>query len=123
LKLGRGSISDVEWLIQLYQLRYAAEHPELQRLSTLGTIDVLVKLELLNKDQAEQLRAGWMISARARSALVLAVDKLVDILPTDRRQLEATARILEYEPGSASKLEEDYLAATRRARKVFEELF
>ncbi len=123
LKLGRGSISDVEWLVQLYQLRYAAKHPELQSLSTLGTLEELVRLRLLSKEQADQLRAGWMISARARSALVLAVDKLVDILPTDRRQLEATARILEYVPGSASKLEDDYLAATRRSRKVFEELF
>ncbi len=123
LKLGRGSISDVEWLVQLYQLRYAGKHPQLQSLSTLGTLDELVKLNLLSAEQAEQLRAGWLISARCRSALVLAVDKLIDILPTDRRQLEATARILEYTPGSASKLEDDYLAATRRARKVFEELF
>ena len=123
LKLGRGSISDVEWLIQLYQLRYAGLHPQLRSLGTLETLDQLVELKLLSAPQAEQLRSGWMISARARSALVLAVDKLVDILPTDRRQLEATARILEYTPGSASKLEEDYLATTRRARKVFEELF
>lgn len=123
LKLGRGSISDVEWLVQLYQLRYAGEHQQLRSLSTLGTLQELVHLNLISREHAEQLRAGWLISARARSALVLAVDKLVDILPTDRRQLEATARILEYTPGSASQLEDDYLAATRRARKVFQELF
>lgn len=123
LKLGRGSISDVEWLVQLYQLRYAGSHPQLRSLGTLATLDQLVDLKLLAAQQAEQLRSGWLISARARSALVLAVDKLIDILPTDRRQLEATARILEYKPGSASELEEDYLASTRKARKVFEELF
>ena len=123
LKLGRGSISDVEWLVQLYQLRFAAQYPQLRSLSTLATLDELVNLNLLSSEQAEHLRAGWLISARARSALVLAVDKLVDILPTDRSQLEATARILAYVPGTASKLEDDYLAATRRARKVFEQLF
>ncbi len=123
LKLGRGSISDVEWLVQLYQLRYASAHPQLRSLGTLGVLDELSSLKIIHPQQAEQLRAGWLIAARARSALVLAVDKLVDILPTDRRQLEATARILEYSPGEASRLEDDYLAATRRARKVFEELF
>lgn len=123
LKLGRGSISDVEWLVQLYQLRYASAHPQLRSLGTLGVLDELASLKIIEPQQAEQLRAGWLIAARARSALVLAVDKLVDILPTDRLQLEATARILEYSPGEASRLEDDYLAATRRARKVFEELF
>lgn len=123
LKLGRGSISDVEWLVQLYQLRYASAHPQLRSLGTLGVLDELANLKIIQTQQAQQLRAGWLIAARARSALVLAVDKLVDILPSDRRQLEATARILEYNPGDASKLEDDYLAATRRARKVFEELF
>jgi glutamate-ammonia-ligase adenylyltransferase len=45
------------------------------------------------------------------------------VLPTDRRQLEGIARILEYPAGGAAKLEEDYLAFTRRARMVFERLF
>ena len=31
--------------------------------------------------------------------------------------------MLEYPPGSASVLEEDYLRATRRARRVFERRF
>ncbi|CAB4568980.1 unannotated protein [freshwater metagenome] len=123
LKLGRGSISDVEWLVQLYQLRYAAKHPELQRVGTLEVLQELAKLSIISMDQAQILNAGWSIATRTRSALVLAVDKLIDILPSDRRQLEATSRILEYSPGSASELEDDYLAATRRSRKVFEELF
>ena len=53
----------------------------------------------------------------------MSVDKLVDILPADRKQLEAMARILEYAPGSASRLEEDYLSTTRKARAVYEKLF
>jgi len=33
------------------------------------------------------------------------------------------ARMMEYAPGSANRLEEDYLAVTRRARAVFERRF
>jgi glutamate-ammonia-ligase adenylyltransferase len=33
------------------------------------------------------------------------------------------ARILEYSAGSATQLEEDYLAFTRRSRMVYERLF
>lgn len=123
LKLGRGSISDIEWLVQLYQLRFAYPYPQLRSQGTLAVLTELERLSLITQDQSQTLRAGWSIATRARSALVLAVDKLVDLLPTDRVQLEATARILEYAPGAAAQLEDDYLSATRRARKVFEELF
>ena len=123
LKLGRGSISDIEWLVQLYQLRFAYPYPQLRSQGTLAVLTELERLSLITQDQSQTLRAGWSIATRARSALVLAVDKLVDLLPTDRVQLEATARILEYAPGAAAQLEDDYLSSTRRARKVFEELF
>ena len=123
LKLGRGSISDVEWLVQLYQLRFAAEVPALQSLSTLDTIQALVASGKLSAQSAQKLSEAWLLASRIRSAIVLGQDKSIDILPIDRNQLEVTARILELEPGSAAKLEEMYLATTRKARQVFEELF
>ena len=123
LKLGRGSISDVEWVVQLYQMKHASQKPELRVLGTLEALAQLEKLGDFSKEQAENLRAGWLIASRCRSALVLAIDKLIDLLPNDRRALEATARILEYKPGSAADLEADYLAATRKARRSYEELF
>ncbi|MEN9854027.1 MAG: hypothetical protein RLZ30_136, partial [Actinomycetota bacterium] len=123
LKLGRGSISDVEWVVQLYQMKLARTRPELRVLGTLEALGQLEKLSEFSKEQAENLLAGWLIASRCRSALVLAIDKLIDLLPTDRRALEATARILEYKPGAAAELEADYLAATRKSRRSYEELF
>ena len=49
--------------------------------------------------------------------------KTADVLPTDRQALEGVSRLLEYPPGSASQLEEDYLRTTRLARQVFERRF
>ena len=123
LKLGKGSISDVEWLVQLFQLRNASQDSKLRVLGTLEALDELESLGKISKQEAQSLRAAWLLASRCRSALVLAVDKLVDILPADRKQLEAMARILEYAPGSASRLEEDYLSTTRKARAVYEKLF
>jgi glutamate-ammonia-ligase adenylyltransferase len=123
LKLGKGSVSDVEWLVQLFQLRLAVGEPRLRTQGTLDALEALAELGHITDQQAKVLRAGWLISSRCRSALVLSVDKLLDILPTDIRQLEAMARIMEYPPGSASQLEQDYLSATRRSRAVYEELF
>ena len=123
LKLGRGSLSDVEWFVQLLQLQHAGSMPALRTTSTLGALDAAVDAELLPAEDAAKLRAAWIIASRARSAMTLWTAKTADVLPTDRQQLEGVARLLEYPPGGAARLEEDYLRTTRLARQVFERRF
>lgn len=123
LKVGRGSLSDVEWFVQLLQLQHAAKIPALQTTSTLVALEEAASAGLVTETDAATLRAAWMFASRARSAITLWTNKTSDVLPSDRVQLEGIARVMEYPPGSANQLEEDYLAVTRRARKVFERLF
>ena len=123
LKLGRGSLSDVEWFVQLLQLQHAAAETSLRTTSTLRALDAAVAVSLVPAADAERLRAAWLIASRARSAMTLWSAKTADVLPADRRQLEGVARIMEYPVGSASQLEEDYLRTTRLARQVFERTF
>lgn len=123
VKLGRGSLSDVEWYVQLLQLEHAARIPDLQTPSTLDALDVAVREGLVVPSDAETLRAAWVFAARARSALTLWLNKTTDVLPVERGQLEGVARIMGYPPHSASELEQDYLAITRRSRATFERGF
>lgn len=123
LKLGRGSLSDVEWFVQLLQLQYAAREPALATTSTLEALTAAVDAQLVTAKDADRLRAAWIIASRARSALTLWSNKTIDVLPIDRPQLEGVARLLGYPAGGASRLEEDYLRTTRLARQVFERGF
>jgi [glutamine synthetase] adenylyltransferase / [glutamine synthetase]-adenylyl-L-tyrosine phosphorylase len=123
LKLGRGSLSDVEWFVQLLQLRHGARIAGLRTTSTLDALEVAHQEGFISVDDMQRLRDAWILASRARSALTLWTAKTADLLPTDRQQLEGVARILEYPPGSASVLEDDYLRTTRLARKVFERKF
>ncbi|UOQ89311.1 bifunctional [glutamine synthetase] adenylyltransferase/[glutamine synthetase]-adenylyl-L-tyrosine phosphorylase [Agromyces endophyticus] len=123
LKLGRGSISDVEWFVQLVQLQHGADLPALRTTSTLEALDAAADARLIAADDAETLRSAWIFASRARSALTLWLDKTTDVLPVERSQLEGVARIMGYPPGSATQLEHDYLQLTRRARAVFERGF
>lgn len=123
LKLGRGSLSDVEWLVQLTQLQSGARVPSLRTTSTLEALDAAVEAGLVTEADASTLRAAWVFASRARSAVTLWANKNSDVLPSDRKALDGIARLLEYPPGSATALEEDYLGVTRRARAVFERLF
>jgi glutamate-ammonia-ligase adenylyltransferase len=123
LKLGRGSLSDVEWFVQLLQLRFAASEPALRTTSTLEALAGAAAAGLITAADAEKLRAAWLIASRTRSALTLWTAKTADLLPVDRRQLDGVARLMEYPVGAASQLEEDYLRTTRLARQVFEREF
>ena len=123
LKLGRGSLSDVEWFVQLVQLQHAAATPGLRTPSTLGALAAGVEAGLITQRDADRLRDAWIIASRARSAMTLWTAKTADVLPTDRRQLDGVARLMGYGPGGAARLEEDYLRTTRLARQVFERGF
>ncbi|KQR54439.1 glutamine-synthetase [Leifsonia sp. Leaf336] len=123
LKLGRGSLSDVEWFVQLVQLQHAAAIPALRTTSTLEALAVAVEHDFIDAEDAAKLHDAWLFASRARSAMTLWTNKTADVLPADRVALEGVARLMEYPPGSASRVEEDYLAVTRRARAVFERSF
>lgn len=123
LKLGRGSLSDVEWYVQLIQLEHASRVPALRTTSTIDALAAAVEAGLVTASDAETLRAAWIFASRARSALTLWLDRTTDVLPVERTQLEGVARIMGYPPGSATQLEDDYLQVTRRARAVFERGF
>ena len=123
LKLGRGSLSDVEWLVQLIQMQHGNDHPSIRTPKTLSALEAMVAEGLIAEHDARVLSEAWLLASRIRSASVLWANKRSDVLPTDRRQLEGLARIMEYPRGSATQLEDDYLAFTRRARSVYDRLF
>lgn len=123
LKLGRGGLSDVEWLVQLLQLQHAGRYPELRTTSTLKALDAAASLGLLDAADAGLLSDAWRLASRIRSANVIWTGRASDLLPSSRRDLEAVARWCGYEEGMAAALEEDYLRVSRRARGVFEKVF
>ncbi|WP_217577076.1 hypothetical protein, partial [Streptomyces sp. GbtcB7] len=62
-------------------------------------------------------------ASRLRSANTLLSGQTSDVLPSDRGKLDGIGRLLEYEPRSATQVEEDWLRTARRARRAFENLF
>ena len=123
LKLGRGGLSDVEWLVQLIQLQHAHKVEGLRTTSTLDALDAAVDANLVAAEDAEVLRDAWLLATKIRGGNVLRGVRQSDLLPTLRDALEAVARWSGYTPGNARQLEEDYLRVTRNARKVYERLF
>jgi [glutamine synthetase] adenylyltransferase / [glutamine synthetase]-adenylyl-L-tyrosine phosphorylase len=123
LKLGRGSLSDVEFTVQLLQLQHGARHPEVRAISTIDALHRLRDAALLEAADADALEEAYRFCERARNARYLLTGKPGDALPTDGREASRLARLLGYEHRPQASLRDDYRRVTRRARKVVERVF
>jgi glutamate-ammonia-ligase adenylyltransferase len=123
LKLGRGGLADVEWTIQLLQIRYGAGVPGLRTTRTLEALEAAVEADLLALADAQALSEAWRASSGLRNAITQVRGRASDSLPRDTRQRAAVAHIRGYAPGESDELVNDYLRATRLARQVVERVF
>ncbi len=121
LKLGRGSLSDIEFLTQLLQLRHGAGHESLRTPGTLDALTALRSLELLTRDEADTLIESYLFCTRVRLRLHLQAGRVSDSMPTDPDELVRLASSLGF--SRAAELREHYRRVTRRARQVFERRF
>jgi glutamate-ammonia-ligase adenylyltransferase len=123
-KLGRGGLADIEWAVQLLQLRYADEVIGLRTTGTLAAMLAAVQAHRLQADDAAALEAAWRFASRARDAITLVRDKADDQLPKPGKLLDGVGQVLGYRTGfEAGQLIDDYRRVTRRARKVVESVF
>jgi len=123
LKLGRGALADVEWTVQLLQMRYAGTVPALRTTRTLAALDAAVEAELISASDAADLAASWTLVSRIRNASTLVRGRASDQLPRDARERAAVALVLGYGPGESDRMTNDHLRTTRRARAVVERVF
>jgi glutamate-ammonia-ligase adenylyltransferase len=123
VKLGRGGLADVEWTVQLLQLRHAAEVPGMRTTSTLGALAAAASAGVVEEADAAVLADAWRLASRLRNATMLWTGRANDSLPVSFRDLDGIARLAGYPPASAGRLDEDYLRTTRRARSVVERVF
>ncbi|TML43728.1 MAG: hypothetical protein E6G27_01065 [Actinobacteria bacterium] len=115
LKLGRGSLSDVEWTVQLLQLRHRVPAP-----GTMEGLAALVAAGAVEEADAQVLGQAYRFCERTRNRLYLVRGGPGDSLPTQAEQLARLARSLDTNPVA---LRDTDRRVTRRARQVVERLF
>jgi len=115
LKLGRGSLSDVEFTAQLLQLRHGV-----RATGTMPALRTLVDEGVLADDDADILMTSYRFCERTRNRWFLVNSRPENSLPTQPEQLLWLARSLDVTP---TDLRESYRRVTRRARRVVERLF
>ncbi|HXQ62566.1 MAG TPA: bifunctional [glutamine synthetase] adenylyltransferase/[glutamine synthetase]-adenylyl-L-tyrosine phosphorylase [Acidimicrobiales bacterium] len=120
LKLGRGSLSDIEWTVQLLQLRHGVSAA-----GTMTALDALAGHGALTAGDAEILGHAYRFLEHTRNRWHLVATlpggtPPGDSLPTEAHQQSRLARSLGTSP---TALRDQYRRVTRRARRVVERLF
>jgi glutamate-ammonia-ligase adenylyltransferase len=122
-KLGRGGLADVEWTVQLLQLRYGVKVRDLRTTRTLPALDAAQNAGLIGEADAQALATAWTLASRVRNALMLVRGRSSDQLPRHGTELAGVVRILDSAVSEPGEFVDDYLRTARRARQIFERLF
>jgi [glutamine synthetase] adenylyltransferase / [glutamine synthetase]-adenylyl-L-tyrosine phosphorylase len=117
LKLGRGSLSDVEWTVQLLQLRHGLPAP-----GTGEALDTLVAAGAMREGEGDVLRTAYRFCEHARNRwwLVGAMPRNPDSLP---QRVDDATRLARSLGTTVGDLRDDYRRVTRRSRTIVERLF
>ena len=121
VKLGRGGLADVEWTVQLLQMRHGHDVPELRTTSTLEALSAARTAGLIEAADADALAEAWALASRVRNALMLVRGRPSDQLPRQGIELAGVVRV--FGRPDAGEFVDDYLRTARHARAVFERLF
>jgi glutamate-ammonia-ligase adenylyltransferase len=120
-KLGRGGLADVEWTVQLLQLRHAHAVPQLRTPRTLQALAGAERAGLVDAADARALGAAWRLAGQVRNALMLVRGRPADQLPRHGVELAGVVAVLG--AGDPGAFVDEYLRTARHARAAVDRLF
>lgn len=92
LKRGRGGLADVEFAVQLLQLRYGRSHPEVLKANVWEAVDALAAGGLLSEPNAAALRDGYSFLRFVEARLRIVTDRPLTEVPENADDLAKLAR-------------------------------
>src|SRR5262245_26828674 len=120
VKLGRGGIRDIEFIVQTLQLIHGARNPFLQESSMLKALRALRELDLLPHDEVLALDNAYRFLRRVEHRLQIEAEQQTHTVPDEPNQLSRLAQSLRFSSAS------DFTAALHQrmgsVRPIFERI-
>jgi len=120
VKLGRGGIRDIEFIVQTLQLMHGARHPFLQEANMLKALRALRELDLLPTNEVLTLDQTYRFLRRVEHRLQIEAEQQTHVVPREAEALQRIALSLRF---SSSK---DFTAALqgrmRAVRPIFQRI-
>ena len=121
VKLGRGSIRDIEFVTQYLQLIHCEAHPTILSANTLTALDRLLECGLIPVADYRVLTEGYAFLRPVEHYLQLMHYRQTHALPVDRQEIDYLARRLGFsEKGAGSRFLARYEQQSATIRAVYD---
>jgi len=120
VKLGRGGIREIEFVVQAQQLLHAGRQPFLQGSQTLPCLAKLAQYEHLSGAEARALAEAYRFLRNVEHRLQMENNLQTHTLPAARQALERLARLMGL--GTLQEFEAAHRAHRANVRRTFEKL-
>ncbi|MEP6969425.1 MAG: bifunctional [glutamate--ammonia ligase]-adenylyl-L-tyrosine phosphorylase/[glutamate--ammonia-ligase] adenylyltransferase, partial [Betaproteobacteria bacterium] len=105
VKLSRGGIREIEFIVQLLQVVRGGQYPELRTRATLDALPRLTRAGLMPADTADALASAYLFLRQVEHRIQYLDDQQTHVLPTNDDDLDWIARAMRY-PASGPLLAE-----------------
>src|SRR5207253_9683738 len=114
LKRGFGGIVDVEFVVQMFQLKYGRHMETLRTKNTWEALEALCRASLLTEAEYTTLHAAYDFLRQVESRLRIVHNLSLDELPENPEGLEKLARRLAFEPEPNASADKQFLTELER---------
>lgn len=118
VKLGRGGIREIEFIVQARQLLRGGRQPFLQSPQTLPTLDKLAQYDLLSAQEAGQLREAYCFLRDVEHRLQMEGNRQTHSIPANRPARQRLAALMGLD--SLKAFEARRAAHTRNVRRIYD---
>jgi glutamate-ammonia-ligase adenylyltransferase len=120
VKLGRGGIREIEFIVQTLQFVHGARHTFLQEPGTLDALRGLAELELIPKNEVVDLERAYRFLRRTEHRLQIEAEEQTHTVPANAQQLRRLALSLGFASAEQfqTALEREMLAVREIFRRV-----
>ena len=127
LKRGFGGIVDIEFLVQMYRLKYGLRFPSLRDPNTWNALEALRAVDLVSQQEHDTLRSCYEFHRLVEIRLRIFHNRSLDELPNKAEDLEKLARRVGIEAGLGLTAGQRFVQELERhsgqTRQLFLELF
>jgi glutamate-ammonia-ligase adenylyltransferase len=103
-------MADVEFLLQMFRLKYGRDLPALRATNTWDALGALRDAGLVSAEEHYALRTCYDFLRLTESRLRIVHNRSLDELPENPEDLEKLARRLDFEPGARGSAADQFLA-------------